>query len=139
MSVRLLTSLLRPWVALALVGLLFLGACGGDDAESDASEEDSTSTAASATPADSISGSASDSDLVVPRDYLQGEWCDSEGQSWTIEGDTARFEDGSGGVGEFPVDIVFIKGIGVDLIAQTDSEFTFGGGGDEVTFTRGGC
>ncbi len=75
----------------------------------------------------------------MPRDYLQGEWCDSDGQTWVIEGGIVSFDDTTGSVGELPVDLVFIDNLDVDLISQSDDEFVIGGAGDETTFTRGGC
>ena len=28
------------------------------------------------------------SDLVVPLDYLQGEWCNTDGEAWVFDGET---------------------------------------------------
>jgi hypothetical protein len=131
----------------AVVLAFAVGACGGDDdgAEPAPSETASNadSTGSGDTPVDDgggIEGSPADDDLLVPREYLQGEWCDSDGQSWFIEGDTARLEDsGSGGTAELPLDLVFIDGLDVELVSQTDDEFVFGSAEDEVTFTRGRC
>lgn len=135
-------SVLLLSVALAIVGGLVLGACGGGDDEPAASETVSDDQSPSDEPADDgpeIAGSVGDADLLVSRDYLQGEWCDSDGQTWTIDGDTARLEDASGGVGELPVDLVFIDGPEETLVSQTDDEFVVIIAGDEVTFSRGSC
>ncbi len=116
-----------------------LVACGGDDGgaspSADVVRSDPTTSGAGL----EIGGSASDADLLVPRSYLQGEWCDSDGQTWTIDGDTARLEDASGGTGEFPLDIVFIDGPEETLVSQTDDEFVVESAGDEISFSRGSC
>lgn len=125
-------SLTRSWIAFVLAGGLLLAACGGDDA--DASPPGNTGDGSP-----QIEGSVSDDDLLVPRAYLQGEWCDSDGDMWTIEGDTAKLEDGSGGMAELPVDLVFIDDLDADLVSQTDNEFVISSGGDEISFTRGSC
>ena len=137
-----LRSFTRLWVALAVAGGLVLGACGGDDDDPAAAEpvsDDGGSADESSGDGPEIAGSVGDDDLLVPRDYLQGVWCDSDGQTWTIDGDTARFGDGAGGVGELPVDILFLDGLDESLVSQTDDEFVVAFSGDEVTFTRGGC
>ncbi len=141
-------------MAIGLVGALVLGACGDDDDDATASDGDTSEQSSSegsddsADDADSseepeastdFAGTASDGDLIVPRDYLQGVWCDNEGSTWTIEGDNAILDDGAGGTGTFPVDILFIAGPGVDLVSQSDDGFVFRSADDEVSFTRGGC
>lgn len=132
-SIARLLSVVRPTTLLAVGGVLALGACGGDDDEPAASGADAT------TP--SIAGALDDSDLLLPRDYLQGEWCDSEGKIWSIEGDFARSEDPrTGGVAEgLPIDIVFIDAVDRTLVSQSDDEFVIGDGTSELTFTRGPC
>ena len=136
-------------LAIAVAFGFALGACGDDDGAAPASgdspgdvtDDTGGDTTGDTTPDDDtgIEGSASDGDLLVPRDYLQGEWCDSEGDNWSIEGDTATLDDGSGGTAEFPIDILFIDGADVDLISQTDDQFVFGSEFEQVTFTRGNC
>lgn len=125
-------------LAIALV----VGACGSDDDEPTADgsvTSDQDPSGDSSDDGADIAGSADDADLLVPRDYLQGAWCDSDGQSWTIEGDAARFVDASGGTAEFPVDIVFIDGPDESLVSQSDDEFVIMSLGEEITFSRGAC
>lgn len=125
------------FVAMALV------ACGGDGGGTEpgsavAQNEPNSGGTVSDGGLD-IAGSVDDSDLVVPRDYLQGEWCSSDGQTLTITGDMVRMEDQSGGVGEFPVDLAFVDGPGTVLVSQTDVEFVVEFEGAETTFSRGRC
>ena len=106
--------------------------------------ESTTERAGASTPTEAaggpnVAGSVGDDLLLVPRAYLQGQWCDSDGQSWTIDGDTARIEDTSGGVAVLPIDLAFIDNLDVDLISQTDNEFVIGSMGNQTTFTRGSC
>jgi hypothetical protein len=137
----------RRWrilIGLATLAAALLLATGcssdDDDAADDAPADIDTPTGADASDlGDDLGELAADADLVVPRDYLQGEWCDSDGQSWVIEGDNARWKDATGGSAEVPIGIVFGDGVGIELRSQTDDAFTFGAGGDEVTFTRGSC
>ena len=129
------------WFAVAVIGLA-VASCGGDDADTSptsavANEADAGDSGGSA--GLDIAGSVDDSLLLVPRDYLQGEWCASDGETWTIEGDTARFEDTAGGVAELPVDLAFIDNLDVELVSQSDDEFVIAGFGSETTFTRGAC
>ena len=129
-------------LAVFVVAALLLGACGGDDddpSDTPAPASDDSGSDGSDDDGSQIEGTVADDLLIVPRDYLQGEWCDSDGSSWTIEGDVALLQDGSDGVGEFPVDILFINSPDVELISQTADEFTFASRVEEVTFTRGGC
>lgn len=144
-------------LAVAIAFGFALGACGDDggasstpvdppgdvtdDTGGGTTDDTGGGTTGDTTPDDGTGteGSASDEDLVVPRAYLQGEWCDSEGDNWSIEGDTATLDDGSGGTAEFPIGILFIDGVDVDLISQTDDQFVFGSEFEQVTFTRGSC
>ncbi len=128
---------------MALAAMLALGACSSDDDDEPAADDSAASEESSSDETDDVIGDlssdVSDSDLIVPRDYLQGMWCDSDGENWTIEGETARLETQDGGVGEFPLGILFLDTVDVDLISQSDDEFVFGAAGEEVTFTRGAC
>lgn len=124
----------RSFVIALGFATIALVACGGDG---DSSPTSAVADQAGEGPA--IAGSVGDDLLLVPRDYLQGVWCDSDGQTWTIEGDTARFDDGSGGVGEFPVDLAFIARQEDSLVSQTDDEFVIRTAFDEVTYQRGNC
>ncbi len=134
------------WVVFAIALGLMVGACGGDDdpgpAVSEAATEGDSTVSDDPAPDDGgeIAGSVTDDDLLMPRQYLQGEWCDSIGNSWIIEGDIARFEESaSGGVGEFPVDVLFIDNPDSSLVSQTDDEFVIETRGEEVTYVRGSC
>lgn len=120
----------RILLIFSVVVTLMIGACGGDDAPAASDNGNDVG---------DRGGPPGEAELVVPRDYLQGGWCDSDGQSWTIEGDTARFEDSSGGAGQLPVDLVFIDDVDNELISQTDDEFVAVLAGDEITFSRGTC
>jgi hypothetical protein len=129
-------------LALGVVAMVLV-ACGGDDGDASPTSavvrSDTSGSGDGSGEGFEIAGSAGDDDLLVPRDYLQGEWCDSDGQTWTIDGDTVRLEDASGGAGDFPVDIAFIDGPEETLISQTDDEFVVEYAGDEITFSRGSC
>jgi len=125
------------WVALVLVGALVLGACGGDEPAADATV--GTTSAEGTTDGPGVERSVDDGDLLVARDYLQGEWCDNDGQTWSIDGDTAKVENATGAAAELPVDLVFFDDVESELVSQTDTEFTIVSAGDEITFTRGGC
>ncbi len=128
------------WVVVVMVFGLALGACGDDSDPSPTAGDSTGSGDATSDEGDGTEGSAAEDDLLVPRQYLQGEWCDSDGQSWSIEGSTARFGvPGSEATGELPVDLAFINSLDVELVSQTDDEFVFTSGGEEVTFTRGSC
>ena len=135
-----LRPVVRPGVVLALAGVLLLGACGGGDDDDPTADGTGTSGPTEAAGGLEIAGALDDDDLLVPRAYLQGEWCDSDGQRWSIEGDTARFEDpSSGGTGEFPVDLAFVDNPDNTLVSQSGHEFVVASGGSETTFTRGAC
>ena len=84
-------------------------------------------------------GGSLDDDLLVPRASLQGVWCASDGDTWTIEGDTASVDDGAGGTASLPLDLVFIDGSDQSLLSQTDDSFVTQLAGEEITFTRGSC
>ena len=124
--------------ALTLVAVVSLVACSSDD--------DSSSDDASAPAEVSDDGSAGDalpagdtSGLVAPLDYLQGEWCTSDGEAWVIEGETARFgENHDELIGELPVAGAFVGGPGV-LVSQSADQFVINVAGGELTFTRGRC
>lgn len=128
----------RP-VTIALALTMLLTACsGGDDASSDD---------ASPQPEVSVIDAADDtlpagdvSDLVVPLDYLQGEWCNSDGEAWVFEGETARFgENHDELLGELPVGVALAAGSERVLILQSDDEFVVDLQTRELTFTRGRC
>ena len=133
-------SLRRIWIVAVVAGGLVLGACG-DDSEPDESGSagDDISSDDAGGDAGDIAGSVDDSDLIVPRDYLQGVWCDSDGEMWTIEGDIAELDDGAGGTGSFPLDVLFLDGPEEVLVSQSDDEFTIDFGDQQITFTRGSC
>lgn len=139
-------SVIVLWFTILGALVLIVAACAGDDDDAGsaptdaASDADATGTGTAAPEGPEIEGAVGDDDLLVPRQYLQGEWCDSDGNSWSIEGDTARFvESGGGGTAELPVDLAFIDSPDVSLVSQTDDQFVVGSGGDEVTFARGSC
>jgi hypothetical protein len=121
----------RFLLVVVAAAVLVLGACGDDDEP--ASNESVPDVVDDQGPA------IDEVDLVVPREYLQGEWCDSDGQGWSIEGSTARFDDGAGGAGEIPIDLLFIDDVENELVSQTDDEFVAILAGDEITFVRGSC
>ncbi len=125
-------------LAVAVVAVAVV-ACGGDDGDTSPASTVAGEAGSGANGELDVAGSVDDTNLLVPRDYLQGEWCDSDGQTWSIEGDIARVEDTSGGVGEVPVDLAFIDSLDIELLSRSDNEFVLGGSGEETTFTRGGC
>lgn len=138
------------WLAVVAVLVLAAGACGDDSSDvvptdaagdSDPSEGDSGDGDSSSDDSgedDDLAGALGDSELFVSREYLQGEWCDDEGNSYSIDGDIAVIEDGSGGVAEFPIDLLFIRLPGID-VDQSDNEFSLSDGESSQTFTRGSC
>jgi len=121
--------------------VLVLGACGeNDELVSSESGRDVVDDRASSDEQLGDQGPVvGEVDLVVPLDYLQGEWCDSDGQDWSIDGRIAQFEDGAGGAGEVPIDLVFIDDVENELVSQTDDGFVAILAGDEITFVRGSC
>ena len=140
------TTLLRG-LALVLAGGLVLLSCGDDDSsDGDTSSGEQTVEEAESSSDDSgedADGSAGDvspgsGNLLVPLDYLQGVWCDSDGTTWTIDGETAQLDDEAGGTGQLPVGVLFVDVPG-GLVSQSDDEFVFDSRGEEVTFTRGPC
>lgn len=141
------TAFMRELAVVLAGGLVLLG-CGDDDSTSDVTGsadvevvESEGSTEGDATGSESSDASSNDVDdvgLLVPLDYLQGEWCDHDGTTWTIEGEIAQLDDGSGGTGEMPVNVLFINVPGA-LVSQGDDQFVFMSAGEEVTFTRGAC
>ncbi len=130
---------IRAEVLVAGAVALMLAACGGGDGADTPADGVTNHGSTESSAGLDIAGSVDDADLFVSRDYLQGEWCNSDGQTLTITGDTIRMEDQSGGVGEFPVDLVFVDGPGAALVSQTDDEFVIESEGAETTFTRGRC
>ncbi len=134
--------MVRSWVAAATVAAFALGACSDDDsptpADADAAQDQASDDPGSDDGIGDLAGSVSDDLLLVPRAYLQGEWCDSDGNTWSIDGDIVRGGEG-GGSAELPIDLVFINTPDRTLVAQTDDEFVVADRGDETTFTRGGC
>lgn len=142
-------------VVAAVVGLTIgVVGCGGDDdaadgagggaadaPDSEAGEADATDSDLDDEALEELFDDIDESDLLVPLDYLQGEWCDSDGLAWSIEDTTARFgESLDGPVGEVPVILVFHVGPEIDLVSQTDDQFVVDDGiGDPSTFTRGRC
>ena len=130
-------SRLRRTVAIGLALALSVSACGSDDDVSSPEPSDQTATSAGS-PADD--GLADNSDLVVPLDFLQGEWCSSDGEAWLFEGETARFgENHDELIGALPVADALAAGSQRVLISQSDDEFVLDLQTREVTFTRGRC
>ena len=79
-------------------------------------------------------------ELVVPLDYLQGEWCNSDGEAWVFEGETARFGESHDELfGELPVALALAAGSERVLISQSDDRFVVDLQTRELTFTRGRC
>lgn len=126
-----------------------LGACGGDDAADDTAGDDAAVPADSSDTSVEPSDAAADGDdlpagdpsgLVVPLDYLQGEWCNTDGEAWVFEGETARFgETHDALVGELPVTLALAAGSERVMVSQSDDEFVLDLQVREVTFTRGRC
>ena len=132
-------------IVLALA--VFVGACGGDDAATDdgapAGSADVTSAQETETEDGADDGTVNggdSSELVVPLDYLQGEWCNSDGEAWVFEGEIARFgENHDELIGELPVALALAAGSERLLISQSDDEFVVDLQSRELTFTRGRC
>ena len=84
---------LTSWlIAVAISGMAVV-ACEGDDGDTSptsALSGDADARGSGGSGGLEIAGSVDDANLLVAREYLQGVWCDSDGQTWTIEGDTAR-------------------------------------------------
>ena len=136
----------RPLVvALVASFALVLGACGGDDDTEGTSATEDDSATVPAEPSDTSGddgglAAGDSSDLVVPLDYLQGEWCNTDGEAWLFEGETARFgETHDALVGELPVTLALAAGSERVLVSQTADEFVLDLQIREVTFTRGRC
>ena len=129
-------------VVLAICLALLAGACGGDDTDATDDPSSASGTQSDTDDAgtdDGIAGSVDDGDLLVARDYLQGVWCDSDGTTITIDGDTATLTDSTGAGIEMAVDLLFIDSPDNDLVSQGDDEFVISVAGDQVTFVRGAC
>ena len=131
----------RIWIAIVIACGLVLGACGDDD---DSGSDDNGSVGDDSASDDAADNADDtfvpvDSDLLLPSDYLQGVWCDNEGATWTIDGDTAVLDDGAGGTGTFPLGVLFVDAPGNVVVTQADDAFTVDLGDDEITFTRGAC
>lgn len=138
-------SAVRLRAALCAVAALGVVSCSSDDDDLGVDPDE-----APAAPSDdassgegddgiAIEGSVGDDLLLVPRAYLQGEWCANDGGNWTIDGDTATLTEESGAIAEFPVDILFIAAPGTELLSQSDDQFSIGTEIEQVTFTRGSC
>ena len=137
-------SAVRLRAALCVVIALGVVSCSSDDDDLsvDPDASDSESEVASGAGTDDelvVEGSVGDDLLLVPRAYLQGEWCADDGGNWTVDGDTATLTEESGAIAEFPVDILFIAAPGTELVSQTDDQFTIGSEIEQITFTRGSC
>ena len=137
-------SAVRLRAALCVVIALGVVSCSSDDDDLsvDPGASDSESEDASGAGTDDelvVEGSVGDDLLLVPRAYLQGEWCADDGGNWTVDGDTATLTEESGAIAEFPVDILFIAAPGTELVSQTDDQFTIGSEIEQITFTRGRC
>ncbi|MEZ5166672.1 MAG: hypothetical protein R2695_09320 [Acidimicrobiales bacterium] len=113
----------RRWLGVTIVAFaLVVAGCGGDDGDSSsggsvesnttAGETDGSSDQPDTTTGDEGENAFSvgdDSDLIVPLDYLQGEWCNSDGEAWVVEGETARFGASHDELsGEVPVSVAFV-------------------------------
>lgn len=115
--------------AIVLAIAVLASACGGAPADGDAANAEDDALAAGDT-----------SELVVPLDYLQGEWCNSDGEAWVFDGETARFgESHDELIGEVPVALALGAGSERLLISQSDDEFVVDLQSRELTFTRGRC
>jgi hypothetical protein len=116
-----------------------LAAACGDDGPDDGSALQTDPSEAVETGGGQIAGSVGDDDLLVPREYLQGVWCDDEGTTFEVDGDTAVMIDATGGRGELPVDVLFLASGGNELISRADDAFVISVAGDELMFVRGAC
>ncbi len=137
-------SAVRLRAALCVVIALGVVSCSSDDddlsVDPDASDSESEDASGAGTDDELVvQGSVRDDLLLVPRAYLQGEWCADDGGNWTVDGDTATLTEESGAIAEFPVDILFIAAPGTELVSQTDDQFTIGSEIEQITFTRGSC
>ena len=131
------SRLVRMLIVVALA--LGLAACS-DDGDSDSAAPSDQSDSSSAGPVDGDSMSEDTNGLVVPLDYLQGEWCNSDGEAWVIDGQTARFGETHDELfGELPVAAALAAGSERSLVSQTNDEFVLDLQTREVTFTRGRC
>ncbi len=132
-----------------LIVLIFavgLAACSDDGGSAPAAPADTSATSdqsATSTEAPSdnnVPAVGDNSDLVVPLDYLQGEWCNSDGEAWVFEGETARFGESHDNLfGELPVTAALAAGSERVLVSQVDDEFVLDLQTRQVTFTRGRC
>ena len=130
----------RRAVVLMLALALSLTACSGGDGDASPAQPSEQSAATGGEPADDALPVGDDSDLVVPLEYLQGEWCNTDGEAWLFEGDTARFGENHDELfGELPVAVALSAGPERVVISQSDNEFVLDLQTREVTFTRGRC
>ena len=128
--------------AAALVVCTLLGAaCSGDDGANDSDEPADAATegdAGDTTDTTDLADITGDVDLILPRDYLEGEWCTSDGETWVFDDSTVRIDDGAGGSAEFPLATLLADGSGIEVVSQADDNFVLAIPG-EVTYSRGSC
>ena len=123
----------------ALVVCTLLGAaCSSDDGANDSDETADAATEGDVGDQTDLADITEDVDLILPRDYLEGEWCTSDGETWVFDDDTVRIDDGAGGSAEFPVATLLAAGSGIEVVSQADDNFVLAVP-DEVTYSRGSC
>ena len=109
-----------------------------DESSDEAAESDSTEDSADETEPDETQPAPVDG-LVASRDYLQGQWCLSDGNTYTVEGDTVRILTVQGIEATAPIEAPFSVTANQRMVSQSDDQFVMVLGDEEITFTRGSC
>lgn len=125
--------------AAALVTFTLLGAaCSSDDGANDSDEAAEAGADGDTGDQTDLADITDDVDLILPRDYLEGAWCNSDGETWVFDESTVRIDDGAGGSAEFPLATLLAEGSGIEVVSQADDNFVLAVP-DEITYTRGSC
>lgn len=123
----------------ALVVFTLLGAaCSSDDGANNSDEAPDVGSDGGAGDQTDLADITEDVDLILPREYLVGEWCNSDGETWVFDESTVRIDDGAGGSAEFPLATLLAESSGIEVVSQADDNFVLAVP-DDITYTRGSC
>lgn len=127
-------------VLFAVVIVMSMSACGGEDGGEEGQPDTSDVAGASNEETTALSGSGDAGSGTyfggaLDDPYLAGEWCDSQGLTWVFEGSEATVGSGAGGN---PTDRYFSEP-GASFVSKDDDSFVIAQLGEEVEFTRGPC